>query len=281
MEFSAQLFPYGMVGSYLFTESEELIAIFSLHDLNFSFTQTCSTPLIQGLSMDVRAGEFVSLIGISGSGKSTLLKLIAGLLAPLSGDIRIHGEKVQYRLGKAAYMPQKDLLLPWRTVLDNCLLPWELNQQPNRGDKKDFITKIQVALKQFGLDNHEQSYPNELSGGMRQRVALLRTLLTGQDLLLLDEPFGSLDAMTKREMHRWLLEIWEDLKKTVLFITHDLEEAILLSDRIYIMAKDSTQGVEEIIVDLPRPRHYEMNYNPQFIQLRRDLERQLHEKTTF
>ncbi|AOZ94775.1 ABC transporter ATP-binding protein [Paenibacillus crassostreae] len=270
-----------MVGSYLFTESEELIAIFSLHDLNFSFTQTCSTPLIQGLSMDVRAGEFVSLIGISGSGKSTLLKLIAGLLAPLSGDIRIHGEKVQYRLGKAAYMPQKDLLLPWRTVLDNCLLPWELNQQPNRGDKKDFITKIQVALKQFGLDNHEQSYPNELSGGMRQRVALLRTLLTGQDLLLLDEPFGSLDAMTKREMHRWLLEIWEDLKKTVLFITHDLEEAILLSDRIYIMAKDSTQGVEEIIVDLPRPRHYEMNYNPQFIQLRRDLERQLHEKTTF
>jgi putative hydroxymethylpyrimidine transport system ATP-binding protein len=241
--------------------------------------------MIQGLSMNVHSGEFISVIGASGSGKSTLFKLIAGLLEPISGEIRMHGEQTFNRLGKVAYMPQKDLLLPWRTVLDNCLLPWELNRkyhgEADRRSKAQIIAEIQVTLEQFGLGKYEQAYPDELSGGMRQRVAFLRTLITGQDLLLLDEPFGALDAMTKREMHRWLLELWDDLHKTVLFITHDLEEAILLSDRIYIMSHDSNQGVQEIIVNLPRPRHYEMNYDPHFVELRQDLERRLHEKTTF
>ena len=235
--------------------------------------------------MDVHAGEFISVIGASGSGKSTLFKLIAGLLEPIDGEIHIHGTRTFKRLGTVAYMPQKDLLLPWRTVLDNCLLPWELNRklhrELNQRNKVKITADIQFNLERFGLGNYEHAYPNELSGGMRQRVAFLRTLVTGQDLMLLDEPFGALDAMTKREMHRWLLELWDDLHKTVLFITHDLEEAILLSDRIYLMSPDSPQGVEEVIVNLPRPRHYEMNYDPHFIQLRQDLERRLHEKTPF
>lgn len=268
-----------MVGSLFvyFTESEGIPPILSLHDLSYSFARTHNEPpLFQQLSMHVHAGEFISIIGASGCGKSTLFKLIAGLLEPLRGEIRIHGEQVTHRLGTVAYMPQKDLLLPWRTVLDNCLLSWELNREQSRRDKEDTITEIKEILHRFGLGKYELAFPDELSGGMRQRVAFLRTLITGHDLMLLDEPFGALDAMTKREMHRWLLELWEDLHKTVLFITHDLEEAILLSDRIFLMPHDSDQGIQEIVVNLPRPRHYEMNYDPHFIELRQDLERRLH-----
>ncbi|WP_211269523.1 ABC transporter ATP-binding protein [Paenibacillus glacialis] len=159
--------------------------------------------------------------------------------------------------------------------------PWELNREPTKVGKEEVIADIQINLERFGLGKYGQSYPNELSGGMRHRVAFLRTLITGQDLLLLDEPFGALDAMTKREMHRWLLDLWDDLHKTVLFITHDLEEAILLSDRIYLLPAECNQEVQEIHVNLPRPRHYAMNYDPDFIQLRQDLEQRLYEKTSF
>lgn len=267
-----------MVGSLFvyFTESEGIPPILSLHDLTYSFARNLNEPsLFQKLSMNVYAGEFISIIGASGCGKSTLFKLIAGLLEPIRGEIRLHGEQVAHRLGTVAYMPQKDLLLPWLNVLDNCLLPWELNREQPRRDKEDIITEIKENLHRFGLGKYVHAFPNELSGGMRQRVAFLRTLMTGQDLMLLDEPFGALDAMTKREMHRWLLELWDDLPKTVLFITHDLEEAILLSDRIFLMSHDSDHGIQEIIVKLPRPRHYEMSYDPHFIELRQDLERRL------
>ncbi|MEC0089443.1 ABC transporter ATP-binding protein [Paenibacillus macquariensis] len=282
IEFLDPLFPYRKwLGLYLFAESEAIMSILSLHNLTYSYSQSHESAIIQGLSMNVHAGEFISIIGVSGSGKSTLFKLIAGLLEPNCGEIRIHGEKcTTNRLGEVAYMPQKDLLLPWRTVLDNCLLPWEFNRKPSRGHKEEVIASIQRMLARFGLGNYEHCYPNELSGGMRQRVAFLRTLITGQDLLLLDEPFGALDAMTKREMHRWLLGLWGDLHKTILFITHDLEEAILLSDRIYLLPSEHNQTVQEIHVNLPRPRQYAMNYDPHFIQLRKDLEQRLYEKTS-
>lgn len=267
----------GWVFICLFYRKRGDLHILSLHDLSYSFAHRPNEPpLFQRLSLQVHAGEFISIIGASGCGKSTLFRLIAGLLEPLSGEIRIHGEQVTHRLGTVAYMPQKDLLLPWRTVLDNCLLPWELNREQSRRNKEDTITEIKEILHRFGLGKYELAFPDELSGGMRQRVAFLRTLITGQDLMLLDEPFGALDAMTKRDMHRWLLELWDDLHKTVLFITHDLEEAILLSDRIFLMSHDSDQGIQEIVVNLPRPRHYEMNYDPHFIELRQDLERRLH-----
>lgn len=185
--------------------------------------------------MKVRRGEFISVVGASGCGKSTLFKIIAGLLEPGSGEVALHGQppnNASERLGQVGYMPQRDLLLPWRTVLDNCLLPWELKRS---GSKEEAVIQIRSMLQQFGLGDTGAAYPHELSGGMRQRVAVLRTIAAGNELLLLDEPFGALDAITKRELHRWLLELWSGLDKTVLFITHDLEEALLLSDRIYLM----------------------------------------------
>ncbi|WP_232381110.1 ABC transporter ATP-binding protein [Paenibacillus tianjinensis] len=251
--------------------------LLSITDLQFSFAAAHGQPIFSKLSMEVYQGEFISVVGASGCGKSTLFKIIAGLLEPAAGDIRISGLpplNAATRLGKIGYMPQQDLLLPWRTVLDNCLLPWELRRNSS---KEDAVQQIRGLLHRFGLAGTEAAYPQELSGGMRQRVALLRTLAAGNDLLLLDEPFGALDAITKRELHRWLLELWGGLGKTVLFITHDLEEALLLSDRIYLMSGGSGEGLHEMTVDLPRPRHYQLNYQPQFIVLREELERRLHE----
>lgn len=266
-----------MGGSLFVYGGMRITALLSLHQLGYSFASASEKPILSHLSLEANAGEFVSIIGASGSGKSTLFKLIAGLLQPDQGEIRLRGKPAPDRLGKIAYMPQQDLLLPWRTVLENCLLPLELA----RGKQLTGISRITELLEHFGLAGYEHAYPDELSGGMRQRVAFLRSLVTGQELLLLDEPFGALDAMTKRGMHKWLLELWGSLQKTVLFITHDLEEAILLSDRIYLLSGNEPQGVQEIIVKLPRPRHYEQNYEPEFVMLRQDLERRLHAQTAF
>ncbi|MDQ0195589.1 ABC transporter ATP-binding protein [Paenibacillus wynnii] len=249
----------------------------SINDLSYSFDPQQKYPVLSGLSMNVKHGEFVSVIGASGCGKSTLFKIIAGLSEPTSGDIiwQDATSSANTRLGNIAYMPQQDLLLPWRSVLDNCLLPWEVTQ--NRS-KAETISLIREMLERFGLAEVEQAYPNELSGGMRQRIAFLRTLVTGADLMLLDEPFGALDAITKREMHKWLTGLWDGLAKTVLFITHDLEEAILLSDRIYLMSGSQSKApMQEFIVDLPRPRHSAMNYDPRFLKLREDLEKRLYD----
>ncbi|MGZ4162282.1 MAG: ABC transporter ATP-binding protein [Neobacillus sp.] len=222
--------------------------------------------------MDVKSGEFVSVIGASGSGKSTLFKLITGLLEPDKGLIRIDGQQSENRLGKVGYMPQKDLLLPWRTVMDNVLIPLEIKREKKQGK----MAEIREWLTRFGLAEYEHAYPHELSGGMKQRVAFLRTIMTGRDLLLLDEPFGALDSMTKHNMHSWLLELWGDLQKTVLFITHDLEEAILLSDRIYLLSGDGKGKVKEMPVDLPRPRRSEIIYQSEFIAMRKELEMLIH-----
>lgn len=271
-------FPSEMGGSLFVYGGMRITAIISLHQVSYTYDKLAETSILSNLSLQAYSGEFVSIIGASGSGKSTLFKLMAGLLQPSLGEIRLYGKPAPNRLGKIAYMPQKDLLLPWRTILGNCLLPLEMT----RSNPHYNTIQILELLERFGLAGYEQAYPDELSGGMRQRAAFLRTLVTGQELLLLDEPFGALDAMTKRGMHKWLLELWSDLGKTVLFITHDLEEAILLSDRIYLLpsAANEAQGIQEIVVPLPRPRHYEQNYEPDFIKLRQDLERRLHAQTS-
>lgn len=242
----------------------------SVQELTYAFDGKKS--IFQKLSIDVRPGEFVSIIGSSGSGKSTLFKLITGLLEPEDGEIRINGEKSEKRLGKVGYMPQKDLLIPWKTVLENVALPLEVKKER----KQEKLPEIREWLARFGLGDVEQAYPHELSGGMRQRAAFLRTIMTGKDLLLLDEPFGALDSLTKRNMHSWLLGLWGELQKTVLFITHDLEEAILLSDRIY-MLKD--EGVREMKVNLPRPRSSELIYQPEFMAMRKELECLIHHES--
>lgn len=220
----------------------------------------------------MRRGEFVSVIGTSGSGKSTLFKLVTGLLEPNQGDILFDGQKTGKRLGRVGYMPQKDLLLPWKTVLDNVLLPLEVTKER----KQARLPEIKEWLARFGLAEYESSYPSELSGGMKQRVAFLRTLMTGKELLLLDEPFGALDSMTKRKMHKWLLGLWGELQKTVLFITHDLEEAILLSDRVYVL---QDTGIKELKVNLPRPRSSQLIYQSEFLTMRKELEMLIHNES--
>ncbi|MEK4007302.1 ABC transporter ATP-binding protein [Paenibacillus sp. FSL H3-0333] len=250
----------------------------NISNLSYAFgTGSSRTPVFSGLSMNVQRGEFISVVGGSGCGKSTLFKIIAGLLEPGSGRIMLNGAEsitAAKRLGSVAYMPQQDLLLPWRTVLDNCLLPWELKRSR---PKAAAVAEIRTLLQRFGLEGTEGAYPQELSGGMRQRVAVLRTVAAGNDLLLLDEPFGALDAITKRSLQRWLLELWAELDKTVLFITHDLEEALLLSDRIYLMTGSGGSGMQEFPAGLPRPRHHSLNYEPQFAALRQELELKLYE----
>ncbi|WP_405112157.1 ABC transporter ATP-binding protein [Paenibacillus sp. FSL K6-1217] len=253
----------------------------NISNLSYAFGSGPSrTSVFSGLSMQVRRGEFVSVVGGSGCGKSTLFKIIVGLLEPGSGSLTLNGTAsatAAERLGTVAYMPQQDLLLPWRTVLGNCLLPWELKRSRPWAAAVD---EIRTMLHRFGLAGTEEAYPQELSGGMRQRVAVLRTVAAGNELLLLDEPFGALDAITKRSLQRWLLELWTELDKTVLFITHDLEEALLLSDRIYLMTGSGGQGgssMQEFTANLPRPRHQSLNYEPQFAALRQELELMLYE----
>jgi ABC-type nitrate/sulfonate/bicarbonate transport system ATPase subunit len=180
----------------------------------------------------IEGGRFASIIGPSGCGKSTLFNIIAGLLPPSSGDILIDGESVLGATGHVGYMLQRDMLLPWRTILDNIILGMEIRRIP----KKESIARALPLMEKYGLKGFDKSYPHELSGGMRQRAALLRTLLYDGNIILLDEPFGALDAQTRIRMQDWLLQIWGDFHKTVLFVTHDIDEAIYLSDEIYVFS---------------------------------------------
>lgn len=220
-----------------------------------------------GVTLFAREAEFVSLIGPSGCGKSTLFNVVAGLAEPTSGELLFDGERPASRLGLVGYMPQKDLLLPWRTVLDNVILGLEVRGVDRQAARRTALARLPA----FGLEGFAEAYPKALSGGMRQRAAFLRTLLLGNDVLLLDEPFGALDALTRAEMQEWLLRIWEDTRPTVLFITHDVDEAILLSDRVYVLSERPAVVRHEVRVDLPRPRRYEMVTAPAFTALKAAL----------
>lgn len=219
------------------------------------------------IDLSVGRGEFVSIVGPSGCGKSTLLNIVAGLEQPSSGRILFDGRPVERRLGRTAYMHQKDLLLPWRTVRDNVTLGLEV-----AGVRKATANERAADLFElFGLSGFEESYPTTLSGGMRQRAAFLRTVLTEHPLMLLDEPFGALDALTRASMQEWLLSLWEGLGRTIVFITHDVEEAVLLSDRVCVMSARPGRIVREQTVSLTRPRRYEMVTEPEFVALKSEL----------
>lgn len=219
---------------------------------------------LSSLSMDVSPGRFVSLIGPSGCGKSTLFNIIAGLETPSTGRIEIDGENLTGLIGRVGYMLQKDLLLPWRTVIDNIVLGMEI-QGMSRKDARD---KARPYLKRYGLGDFETQFPSALSGGMRQRAALLRTLLLDNDVILLDEPFGALDAQTKAQMQEWLLNIWEDFGKTVVFVTHDIEESIYLSDEICVMGTRPGRLIERISVPMARPRPRSVVTQTSFVELK-------------
>jgi ABC-type nitrate/sulfonate/bicarbonate transport system ATPase subunit len=220
------------------------------------------TTALAKINMKIPDHRFISIIGPSGCGKSTLFNIISGLTESSEGDILVDGKSVGGMSGIVGYMLQKDLLLPWRTIVDNVILGMELKGIPKKEAKKIALP----LLAKYGLSGFENSYPSQLSGGMKQRAALLRTILYDRDIILLDEPFGALDAQTRSVMQEWLLDLWDDFQKTILFITHDIDEAIYLSDEVYIMSARPGGIKEHLYIDIPRPRKPTIVTSNQFVE---------------
>ncbi len=224
--------------------------------------------IIDDLSFHIAPGEFVSIIGASGCGKSTIFRLTNQLLPMKSGEILVGGKDIHAQKRYCGYMPQKDLLFPWRTVGQNLRLPLEI-----RGDlsNAEMEARVDAALAQVGLADAKDKAPSELSGGMRQRAAFARTVLTDSELLLLDEPFSALDFLTRISMQEWLLGQWEADRKTVLFITHDVEEAIFLSSRVLVVEETPIRRLTSIAVPADYPRTRACLRDPRMIELREQL----------
>ncbi|HKA63602.1 MAG TPA: ABC transporter ATP-binding protein [Methylomirabilota bacterium] len=217
-------------------------------------------PALAETSLSVGSNEFVTLVGPSGCGKSTLLKLVAGLVPPTRGRIHVRDQPVEEPFPDVGFVFQQPVLLPWRTVMDNVLFSIEMLGLEPRQYRKPAADLLELT----GLAGFETKYPRELSGGMQQRVAICRALLPDPSLLLMDEPFGALDAMTREEMSLELLRIWEERRKTILFVTHSISEAILLADRVVVMSPRPGRIAREITVDLPRPRTMDLEFDPRF-----------------
>lgn len=234
--------------------------ILQFHNVSFHYDEK---PIIKELNASIQDKEFVSIIGPSGCGKSTLFRLITGLEEASTGQI----ELTETKSHPVGYMPQKDMLLPWRTIIENAALPLECQGV----QKKEAQIKAKELLHKFGLQGYETKYPKDLSGGMRQRVSFIRTLLTGGEILLLDEPFSALDALTKASLQEWLFEQWKEWGKTILFITHDVEEALFLSNRILVVEQRPITTLTERIVPLDRNRTRKDLYKPEVLALKDEL----------
>ena len=215
---------------------------------------------LESVSFDIETGNFVSIVGPSGCGKSTLLKIISGLLPASSGKVAVNGDPVVSPLENVGMVFQAPVLLKWRSVLGNILLPVEFAKL----DLPSYVEKARALIKLVGLEGFEEMYPHELSGGMQQRTSLCRALVTDPQLLLMDEPFGALDAMTRDDLDLELLRLWEEKKKTVLFVTHSIQEAVFLSDHVFVMSARPGRLLEMLSMDLPRPRTLEMMSSPKF-----------------
>lgn len=241
------------------------MAKLEVKDVTYSYDNV--TTIIKDIDLTLNDGELVCLLGVSGGGKSTLFHIIAGLNTPQQGRVLLNGEDITGQSGKVSYMLQKDMLLPYRTVVDNVALPMII-----KGMKKKEARKIASKyFEQFGLEGTQKLYPAELSGGMRQRAALLRTYLFSGNVALLDEPFSALDTLTKGEMHRWYLDVMDDIKLSTIFITHDIDEAILLSDRIYLLSGKPGTITDEIVIDEPKPRRKDFNLSEEFLRYKREI----------
>ena len=239
---------------------------------NVTFSYDGVTPVIKNINMTLGEGELVSLLGVSGGGKTTLFNVIAGLNRPQEGSVLLGGEDITGKTGKISYMLQKDMLLPFRTVEDNAALPLLL-----RGVRKKEARRIAGQyFSQFGIDGTQKKYPAELSGGMRQRAALLRTYMFNGSAALLDEPFSALDTITRSEMHRWYLEVMDSIKLSTLFITHDIDEAVILSDRIYLLGGKPGTITDEIVVEEQKPRRLDFNLTEEFLQYKRMIISKIH-----
>ena len=224
--------------------------------------------IIDELSFDVEPGSFHCILGVSGCGKSTIFRMTNGLLQPKKGTIRVNGQPISGQKQYCGYMPQKDLLFPWRSVGENLALPMEISRKLS---KKEQSERIDQALNEVGLAGCRDKRPDELSGGMRQRAAFARTMLTGSDLLLLDEPFSALDFLTRISMQEWLLEQWQKHRHTILFITHDVEEALFLSSSVLVVEETPIRALKEIPVPLDYPRDRSVLAKPEIVALREEL----------
>ena len=228
------------------------------------FEQGQWLSVLEDLTVEAEAGEFVAVLGPSGCGKSTILKIAAGLLKPDEGKVFVSGHDLTGVPRLVGYMPQQDLLLPWKTTLENAALPLIIAGKTKSAAHK----QVEALLPTFGLDGFENYYPAKLSGGMRQRAALLRTLLVDSSIILLDEPFAALDALTRIFMQNWLLEIWESFKRTVLFVTHSIDEALYLSDKVYVLTKRPGKVKTTLKINLPRPRQKDITTSAEFSALK-------------
>lgn len=224
--------------------------------------------IVDNLSFQVEPGSFHCVLGVSGCGKSTIFRMTNGLLTPKSGEIRVNGTPIAGQKHYCGYMPQKDMLFPWRSIGENLALPLEIQGTYSKKEQREMILE---ALSEVGLDGCEKKRPDELSGGMRQRAAFARTMLTGSDLLLLDEPFSALDFLTRISMQEWILDLWQKHKKTILFITHDVEEAIFLSSSIFVVESTPIQALKEIPVPLGFPRARQDLNRPEILDLKEQL----------
>jgi ABC-type nitrate/sulfonate/bicarbonate transport system ATPase subunit len=236
-------------------------------DLHFSYELASGPPVtaIEELNMALMPNEFVSIIGPSGSGKSTLLNVIAGLLTPDVGSVRLDGSDITGRPGNVAYMMQRDLLLPWRTVMENVVLGPEIARQPLQNARD----RAASLMGRFGLEGFEGAYPAALSGGMRQRAALLRTILCERSVILLDEPFGALDALTRAALSEWLLGIQREFQRTMILITHDPDDAVFLSDRVYVATPRPMRIAGIVDIDLPFERRRDITLTAKFADHKR------------
>lgn len=246
-----------------------------LENICFSHIANDGTPVptLHNLDMHIKENEFVSIVGPSGCGKTTLLEIILGLTRQDAGNIHINGATKNQKFGWAGYMSQSDTLLPWRTVIQNVQIGPEIKKIP----KAEYEPRINKLIEKVGLTGIETRFPSELSGGMKKRVDLIRTLAFNPKVLLLDEPFGALDAQTRENLQQDLLSLWRDEKKTIVFITHDLVEAIMMSDRIFLMDRKPA-GIKKIFdIQIPRPRYYHVQFEESFIRLHKQI-RQTFEK---
>lgn len=255
----------------LYVEETELNpreAVLVIEDLGVIFRDANgSLHALEDLSFSVSAEEFVCVLGPSGSGKSTLLKVLAGLLLPSRGRVYYSGEALDGPRNNVGYVFQKANLMPWRTVMENITLPLELQHMP----AQEARAGAQDLVELVGLQGFEETLPRDLSGGMAQRVAIARALAHDPEILLLDEPFGSLDALTRERMGSELLRIWQARRKTVIMVTHDISEAIFLADRVMVLSPRPGRLRLSMEVDLPRPRLDEMRYTPEFGAMARSL----------
>lgn len=224
-------------------------------------------PVLKNVSIELNRGELVCLLGVSGGGKTTLFNIISGLLSPDNGQVMLDGKDITNQPGNISYMLQKDLLLPYRTIEDNVALPLLLKGVK----KKEARRQVEPMFSQFGLEGTQKNYPSQLSGGMRQRAALLRTYMFSRDVALLDEPFSALDTLTKSSMHKWYLDVMEKIQLSTLFITHDIDEAILISDRIYLLSGSPGEIAGEIIIKEPKPRRDDFNLTNEFLEYKKKI----------